>query len=476
MVGQIKTESSGQRFSGHIADLRDFFRSRSVSFGKPADLDAFAQRIGSDPSFSEELGSMVRSILYQEDERLGRGELLELVVSAVGGPGLDSTDGHLQASIRQIFLYLNAAVRQGQTPFGRQPQTESAEADEAVAVSPREAREPVRDVPAKRAPAVPEPKPEPESRPAAANGVLLRAMSLAAEAEDKPVERERVLFERSLPEPRTRGPWWAIPAAGLLVAGLGAGIYLGRPFLAQHWSSAALTAGPVPAVAGAPSSCVAPISAGVTRSGLEERSRWARNLLDQKLYDAALPELREIARLDPGYPGIKLDESDALLNLKRPEDAREAVDAQISVSECLAKLPPASLDAYCSNQFSIASVAGCRTQLTHIRQAAELQAALVHLELGHRVQPDAEAAAALAELTGEKRSSAVRSTHAGASPASLKVRHAEPFPPATEGDAARPLTPPQSVARSTGKKSNADGSLVRGEGTDSAYGAYQKPE
>ena len=218
----------------------------------------------------------------------------------------------------------------------------------------------------------------------------------------------------------SRVPWWAIPAAGLGLAAVAAGVYVGRPYLHRAHSEIAAVTGGLGA-AEATASCEPPMAAGVTRSGLEERSLWAHNLLEQRLYEVALPELREIARLDPGYPGVKLDESDALLNLKHPEEARDAVDAQIATSECLAKLPPASLDAYCKAQYSSAAVSGCRPQLTHIRQAAELQAALVHLELGHQVQPDAAAAAAMAELTGESEAPA-KPTHARAAPPPKRKR------------------------------------------------------
>ena len=93
-----------------------------------------------------------------------------------------------------------------------------------------------------------------------------------------------------------------------------------------------------------------------------------------------------------------MDESDALLHLKRPEDARDAIDAQIAMSQCLDRLPRAALAQYCRTQYALPASGGgeCQQQMAHIRQAAELQAALVHLELGHSTQPDGSAAAALA--------------------------------------------------------------------------------
>ena len=475
MVGQAKTEGAGQRFSTYIGELRQFFESRGVAFGKPQDLTGFAQTLNTDESFQEEMGSMVRTILYQADERLGRGELLELVTTAVGGPDVDGSTAEVQGSIRQIFLFLNAAVRQG----GRASSAPEFPEEEAVASSETRQGAQHPNPIAEAAPVLQRPVFAPatrqEPRSPSGNEVLFRAISLSAESEEEPQLKPLPFLTNTLAKERPRGPWWAIPAVGLLLAAIGAGVYVGRPWVERHAQGTA-TLDVTPSSSGSPSSCVAPIAAGVTRASLEERSRWAHNLLEQRLYEAALPELREIARLDPGYPGIKLDESDALLNLKRPEDSREAIDAQIGVSECLAKLPSAMLDTYCSAQFSIASVAGCRAQLTHIRQAAELQAALVHLELGHRVQPDPDAAASIADLSEGHADPPAKPTHP-ASPAApvAREKHVEPLPPATEGDAALPPMAREPVSRGS-KKTKGDASLVRGEGTDSVYGAYQKPE
>src|SRR5579875_1986511 len=104
MVGQSKTEGVRHRYSEYVGELQEFFSSRGVPFGKPEDLGAFARHMAEDDSFLEEMGSMVRSVMYQADERLGRGELLELVTIAVGGPDVDVATGDLQAAIRQIFL------------------------------------------------------------------------------------------------------------------------------------------------------------------------------------------------------------------------------------------------------------------------------------------------------------------------------------------------------------------------------------
>ena len=90
MVVQQRLESAGVRFGVYVEDLREFLRSRQVPFGLPGNLVAFAARVEKAGSFQDEMGSMVRSILFQEYEALGRGARRELRTGAVGGPAVDT--------------------------------------------------------------------------------------------------------------------------------------------------------------------------------------------------------------------------------------------------------------------------------------------------------------------------------------------------------------------------------------------------
>jgi hypothetical protein len=187
---------------------------------------------------------------------------------------------------------------------------------------------------------------------------------------------------------------------------------------------------------------------------LNEKYRWAHSLLDQKLFDVALPELRDIGRTDPGYPGINLDISTALLGTKHAEEAKDAVNAQIAISDCLSKLAPIKVDAYCRTEYSQLSSESCRPRLGQIRQTAELQAAIVHLELGHGVDPDP-----------------------GPAPATAAVAKVAPAPeqmlPRTS---AKPKHATIAVSRPAPEKKLGDKSLMEGEGTDSELGAYSRPQ
>lgn len=510
MVEGAKPESISQRFGAYIDELREFFATRGLSYGQPADLSAFAAQVAEPGAFQDEMGSMVRTIVYREDDHMGRSELLELVTVAVGGPEVQGGAEHgQQSAVRQIFMFVNAALRQRQesmpemdeepeeplvagdflSPHPRPMEPVVAPAPPRMPSSPPLRNEPpaARQSSAQQ-PAYPsyaqpmwEPLPQPAqelsrqpvARSRSREDMLSRAMALAADEHQHVSAEDRTSRE-------TLRQRWIVPVIAGGLAVIGVGVYLTKPGThAPNLRKDVVASEQSPAAVIGPS-CVAEMAAGTSRSALEERSRWARNLLNEGLYGSALPELREIARLDPGFPGVKLDESDALLHLKRPDDAREAVDAQIATSECLARLSMPALDAYCGVQFPAANVGSCRPQLAHIRQQAELQAAMVHLELGHQVEPEGGASASLAELTRDDATPA----HNGVKPEKPRAEaivtpreeRGEPLPPATEGDAEGPALPRTATVHPGAKKGKSDPSLVHGEGTDSVYGAYQKPE
>ena len=110
MVSSSKFESLAHRYAPYIDELRDFFRSRRVLFGSPADLSAFPAHLA-DPAFHEEMVSMVRSILYRESETIPRSELMELVAIAVGGPQIEEASAELADAMRQILTFVTEVSR-----------------------------------------------------------------------------------------------------------------------------------------------------------------------------------------------------------------------------------------------------------------------------------------------------------------------------------------------------------------------------
>ena len=443
MVEEKRPEGTAERYDGYVAELREFFASRSVRFGKPEDVVPFAALVSQPGPFGDEMGSMLRSILYTEDERLSREDLLMLVTLAVGDAPLQSGMPGIDDALRQLFRFVHAAMRQRGSfippeaagePGGEElvsPGAASMQNAGPEPMPPFAADAPGRgylDTPAPVAASTPRPE-------SGREGMLLRAVTMSAqEAEALGDTGVPAVFGPESPVPaatapaeetaktapiaetpaagttpsgaarrRPRGKIWLVPA-GAFAGAAGVLLYLLWPTLA-HFVAArraadgtGLAAAVPVSAASATRSCMPPMGAGASRVALEERTFVAHNLMDQQMYGAALQQLQAVAQADPGFPGIHLDESDAWLHMKQPDRAREAIDAQIGISDCLAGLPTTALNAYCTTQFSASTAGACRPQLAHIRQAAELQAALVHLELGHRIDPDDGAAAAMKEL------------------------------------------------------------------------------
>ncbi len=129
--------------------------------------------------------------------------------------------------------------------------------------------------------------------------------------------------------------------------------------------------------------CVASTNPRVSAETLSNLQTRARELADQKQFADALPAFRNIAAVDPGFPGVNLDLSVSLLQVKRMQEAKAAVDAQLAVSDCLSKLPPDALQAYCKTEMPHTTPDSCREQLASIQKTAHFQAALVQMELGH---------------------------------------------------------------------------------------------
>jgi hypothetical protein len=178
------------------------------------------------------------------------------------------------------------------------------------------------------------------------------------------------------------------------------------------------------------------------------RSR-ARELADQKRFAEALPEFRNIATVDPGFPGVNLDISVSLLQLKHTQEAKQAIDSQIAISDCLAKAPPEAVDAYCKAEMFKTSHDGCVHQLQGIRQSAHYQAALIQMEMGQAIAGDSTNVA-------EALPPAKTTSHA-------KVVHA----PADVTEVRKPAQPKM-------PKNEGDNPLQKGTGTDLALGAYSK--
>lgn len=240
-----------------------------------------------------------------------------------------------------------------------------------------------------------------------------------------------------------------VMTAAIAVAAVG---YFAKPRLVRRGApggqdvNGPLNASPQDAqLASASEACFGSVTSGVSKAALNERYRWAHNLIDQKLFEAALPDLRDIAVLDPGFPGVNLDISASLLQLKRTGEAKSAIDSQIAISDCVSRLPPEELLAYCKSELSAMTLGNCQDELGRIQQAAQLQASLVQMELGNK---------------------------------SPVINTARVISPARVTPAIVRSSPPQrrvTTARRASAKNSPDQSLVDGDGTDSSLG-YARPQ
>jgi hypothetical protein len=200
-----------------------------------------------------------------------------------------------------------------------------------------------------------------------------------------------------------------------------------------------------PSVAAAPVSCTGPVTSQVPIASLASHRQWARSLLVSNQVEPALAELRKIAILDPGYPGINLEIADALLKSKHPGDAKDAIRLQIEISECLAALPAKNVEDYCKSQWATEPKGGCVAQLAGINQEAHYQSGRVDAELTRPAEPrTAPATVAVASPTPRVVAPSSPAPTAAATPAPVAGTAdttASALPAAVAAPAAIPVTP-----------------------------------
>lgn len=239
---------------------------------------------------------------------------------------------------------------------------------------------------------------------------------------------------------------YIVAPVGLAAAVAATALYLTH----DHASSTPRTPVPVMASQGAngvDTRFACPVSLPAAASSEEAHSldRKAQKLMGDGKFDKALTSYRELAKLDPAFPGINLDLSMALSKLNQPQPAKQAIDAQLSISMCLAQLFPNELEPYCKAE-GFASTATCVKEIGSVQQSAYIQAALVQLDVDHGTKPGAQPKPAAAVQVSE-----------------LKMpKHTKP-----------PAVAPAKTKLKTAATSGSN-SLASGDGTDAALGAYSK--
>lgn len=203
-------------------------------------------------------------------------------------------------------------------------------------------------------------------------------------------------------------------------------------------------------------SCTALSRSSASAENLREAQMHARALLDRGETSEALSRLRSLAAMDGGLPGINLDLSTALLKTHQTEAAKSAANLQLSASECLTRMTPDAVDAYCKAQMAHSSTATCRQELASIERSAHFQAAMVQMEIANSLggAPALDTANVSAAPQPERR--AVHNLLAAGddSVATPKAAAAKPKAPRAAGEGRNPL--------------------AAGAGTDAALGAYSR--
>jgi hypothetical protein len=197
------------------------------------------------------------------------------------------------------------------------------------------------------------------------------------------------------------------------------------------------------------SGCGVSAKSSMPIEALERIEAHATELASHRIFDQAVEYFHTVAASDPGFPGVNLEMSLSLLQLKRPDDAKRAVDTQLALSECIAKLSPDDLERYCKAE-GLNTTAKCSQTLQSVWQRAHYQAALVQIQYGHAVDTDPSASNLAAKI-------------ASSSPHSKTSRPARERP---DGLVAEPTTVITAGSRSK--------EMANGRGTDSDLGAYSK--
>ena len=179
-------------------------------------------------------------------------------------------------------------------------------------------------------------------------------------------------------------------------------------------------------------------------------------------WEAALAKFRELLSKSPGYPGVNLDISDSLMRLKDFDGARKAVNAQLTVSECLSKLPGDEVAGYCkSMDFQLPEA--CKNRLQSIWQQAYFQSALISTAQGNNDEARGKLELALKQFPGARGTRIEREARnaiMGVKPAVMGVK------PAIMG--AKPAAPVLN------QPTNNDNKFKSGEGTETELGRFPR--
>lgn len=113
MGSQSSFQSLAARFAPYLQEVRAFLSTCDVPFGSPQDIPDFAIAVSAPGYLHDGMSSIIRAIIYREQEEVSHLELLEVLLVAVGGldveedaPGLDRAKRELSRFIGQAMTSL----------------------------------------------------------------------------------------------------------------------------------------------------------------------------------------------------------------------------------------------------------------------------------------------------------------------------------------------------------------------------------
>jgi TonB family protein len=119
-MGASPNPPAGNRFAPYVDELQEFFASACLRFGSPEDIIALTERLEASPSFAEDLGSMIRSIVLREGGSMPHSQILEVVAVAIGGPRMDHAPQLYGQPLRNLLSFMTGVLRK---PWNEPPET-----------------------------------------------------------------------------------------------------------------------------------------------------------------------------------------------------------------------------------------------------------------------------------------------------------------------------------------------------------------
>jgi TonB family protein len=104
-------EAVESRYAPYIQELHEFFATSGIPFGSPDDVVLVADRLQEKGSFSEDLGSLIRSMVLREGGAMPHAQLLEILSLAIAGPELAPAPQQYRDPLRQLLAFISGVMR-----------------------------------------------------------------------------------------------------------------------------------------------------------------------------------------------------------------------------------------------------------------------------------------------------------------------------------------------------------------------------